>query len=185
MLEDDSGICPFTDRIPDRLAERARAFRPLAVGLRVSGVRHHTPVVEHAAIDHADGAVLYAERSLALVGDDGDGASAFRTCDLERHAAKPARASPDEDDVLWLDHVRFPSHQHPIGGRSAKQEASRLFPREPPRFRNALVALRPGKLTVAAVVRLISPDACALSTHRITAGKDPRIIGLPPAAVND
>src|SRR5215831_7802500 len=102
MLEDDSRICPFTDRIPDRLAERARTFRPLAVRLRVPGVRHHTPMVEQAPIDHADGAVLHAERPLALVRDDCDGAPAFRTCDLERHAAEPARASPDEDDVLGL-----------------------------------------------------------------------------------
>src|SRR5690242_17281371 len=110
VLEYDARTCPFTDRIPDRLAERTRAFRPLAVGLRVSGIGHHAPVVEQATIDDTNSAVLHAERSLALVGHDGDSAPAFRPCDLERHAAKAARASPDEDDIVWLDYVRFPSH---------------------------------------------------------------------------
>jgi RNA polymerase primary sigma factor len=52
-------------------------------------------VVELAAVDHADGAMLHAERSLAFVGHDRDGATAFRTRDLERQAAKAARATAD------------------------------------------------------------------------------------------
>src|SRR5262249_40058341 len=53
------------------------------------------------------------------------------------------------------------------------------------RLGQALVRLRAGELAVAAVVRLVSPDARALGQHRILAGEDPWIIRPPPSAVDD
>src|SRR5213593_5031188 len=46
VLEDDLRADPLAQAVPDRLAERARALRPLAVGLRVLRAGHRTPVRE-------------------------------------------------------------------------------------------------------------------------------------------
>src|SRR5262249_21637349 len=72
-----------------------------------------------------------------------------------------------------------------VRGGGAEEEAARGFPREPSRLRDALMPLGPGELTIAAVVGLIAPDACALRQHGILAREHPRIIGPPPAAVDD
>src|SRR3989442_10198863 len=94
MLEDDLRAHAIAERVPDGLAEAARSFGPLAVGLGVTGVRHLSPVGERRAIDHAGGAVVHAELALVVVRHHGDRATADRARDLERHAAEAARRAP-------------------------------------------------------------------------------------------
>ena len=60
MLEHDARVLLFAEHIPDCLPERARALCPLAVRFHVLRVRHHAPVIELTAIDHANRAVLLA-----------------------------------------------------------------------------------------------------------------------------
>jgi hypothetical protein len=112
---------------------------------------------------------------------DGHGTSAFGARDLERHASQATSATPYQHDVIGLDHVRRPAHEHAIRGGSAEQEASGLFPRQTRGFGNALMALSAGELTVAPVVCLVAPDPRALGEHWIAAGTHPRIVGLPPS----
>src|SRR4029453_3662308 len=163
MLEDDARADSLAQTVPDRLAERARALRPLAVGLPVRRVRHPAPVAELVTVDHRCRAVLLAELPLGVVRDDGDRTATDGARDLERHAAEAARRAPDEDDVARLDDVGRPAHEHPVGGRGAQQEAAGFFPGEPLRLRHALMALAAGELGEASVVGLIAPDARALS----------------------
>src|SRR5205814_5633461 len=92
---------------------------------------------------------------------------------------------PHEHDVALLDRVRIPAHQHAIRGRAAEEEAAGLFPAEPRGLRHALMRLRARELAVAAVVRLVAPDARRLREHRVLAALHPRIVGLPPAGVDD
>src|SRR5262249_24352772 len=68
---------------------------------------------------------------------------------------------------------------------AAEQEASGLFPRETRGLRHALVRLRACELAVAAVVRLVAPDARRLREHRILAALHPWIVRPPPARVHD
>src|SRR5438874_1682345 len=112
MLEDDPRAGAFAEHIPDGFSKRPRAFRPLTVRLRVLGIGHHAPMRELTAIDDADGPMLHAELALAVIRDNGNGAATHRARDLERHAAESARRTPDQHDVVGLDDVRWPSHQH-------------------------------------------------------------------------
>ena len=165
-----------------------KARAPLAhspYALRVLGVGHRAPVLEVVAVDDPGRAVLDAELALGLVGHDGDGAAALGARDVERHAAEAARRAPDEDDVARLDGMRRPPHQHPVRRRGAEQEAPRLLPGEALGLGQALVRLGAGELAVAAIVRLVAPDARALRQHRILAREHPGIVGAPPATVDD
>ncbi len=49
----------------------------------------------------------------------------------------------------------------------------------------ALVRLRTGELAVAAVVGLVAPDTGRRRQHGVFASEHPRIVRLPPAAVDD
>ena len=109
----------------------------------------------------------------------------LRADDLEREAAEAAGGAPDQHHVALLDRVRLPAHQHAVGGGGAEQEAARRLPRETLRLGDALVRLGAGELAVAAVVRLVAPDAGGLGEHRILAGQHPRVVGSPPPAVHD
>ena len=183
MLKDDSRARAVADRLPDRLAEGARALCP-STPLRAGRIGHRTPMVEFVTIDHADRATIETKLPFVFVGYDGDGASALGADDLQRHATKPAGRAPDEHDIVLANHVGRPAHQHAIGGRRAQHIARRFLPGEVLGFREALVRLRPRELAVAAVVRLIAPDAGARRQHLVFAGKNPRVVRLPPAAVN-
>src|SRR6266853_4044135 len=162
MLEDDAWACLLAERVPDGLAEGAGALGPVAIGLGVLGVGHGSPVVELRAIDDAGGAVLHAELTLGLVGDDGDRASALGPRDLERHAPEPSRRAPDEHHIAALYRVRRPAHQHPVRSRRAEKKAAGGLPGQALRLGDALVRLGPRELAVAAVVGLVAPDARAL-----------------------
>src|SRR5262245_47209382 len=116
MFEYDARADPLAERVPDRLAERACAFGPLAVGLPIPGIRHRSPVRELVAIDDTNRSVSQAELTLGLVRDHCDGPAALRACDFERRAAKTAGRAPDENGIARLDDIRRPSHQHPIRG---------------------------------------------------------------------
>src|SRR5262249_8872009 len=105
--------------------------------------------------------------------------------DLERHAAEATRGAPHQHHVAALHGVGRPAHQHPVRGGGAEEEAARGLPGESFGLGDALMPLGTGELTVAAVVGLIAPDACALGAHGILAGTPPRTIGPPPAAVDD
>src|SRR6185436_15527536 len=50
MLEHDLRARLLAERVPDRLAERARALGPFAVRLGVGRVRHLAPVLEIVAV---------------------------------------------------------------------------------------------------------------------------------------
>src|SRR5207247_1806675 len=125
------------------------------------------------------------ELPLRRVGDDRDRPAAGGACDLERQTPEPARRSPDEDDVAALDDMGRPAREHPVGRGRAEEEAARFLPGQPFRLRHALMSLSAGELAVAAVVGLVPPDARRLGEHRVTARAHPRVVGPPPAAVDD
>ena len=81
VLEHDRRVLLLAERLPERRAERARALEPLRVLDVVRPARQLAPVIELAAIDHADRAELLAELVLAVARDDRD-----------RAARPPARA---------------------------------------------------------------------------------------------
>src|SRR5439155_10584653 len=157
VLEDDPRTHALAQRVPERLAERTGAFRPLAVDTGVLRVGQGAPVRELTAVDDARGAVIDTEFPLRLIGDDRDRPAADGARDLERHAPEPAGRSPDEHDVAALDDMGRPAHEHPVRRGPAEEEAARGLPGQPLRLRNALMGLAAGKLTVAAVVGLIAP----------------------------
>src|SRR5439155_1442208 len=169
VLEDDPRTYALAQRVPERLAERTGAFRPLAVGTGVLGIGQGTPVRELAAVDDARGAVIDAELPLRLVGDDRDRPAADGARDLERHAPEPAGRSPDQNHIPALDDVGRPAHEHPVRRGSAEEEAARRLPGQPLRLRNTLMGLAAGKLAVAAIVGLIAPDARRFGEHRVPA----------------
>src|SRR4030095_2947343 len=105
MLADDLWADSLAQAVPDRLAERARALRPLAVRFRVLRAGHGTPVGELVPIDDRDGPMLLAELALGVIGADATRAAADGARDLEGHAAEAAGRAPYEDDVAGLDHV--------------------------------------------------------------------------------
>src|SRR4029450_3549961 len=185
VLEHELRAHALAESVPDRLAERPRALGPFAVGLRVLGARHGTPVRELTPVDDRRRAVLLAKLALGVVGDDRDRAPADGARDLERHAAEPAGGAPHQDDVAGLDDMGRPAHEHAVRGGGAEQVASRLFPGEPLRLGHALVSLAARELAEASVVGLVAPDARALGEHWILARAHPGIVGTPPAAVHD
>jgi len=142
-------------------------------------------VRELAAVDDARGAVIDAELPLRLVGDDRDRPAADGARDLERHAPEPAGRSPDQNHIPALDDVGRPAHEHPVRRGSAEEEAARRLPGQALRLRNTLMGLAAGKLAVAAIVGLIAPDARRFGEHRVPARAHPRVVGSPPAAVDD
>ena len=75
--------------------------------------------------------------------------------------------------------------QHAIRGRADEHVRGRFFPRQPRRLGHALVVLHLGVLREAAPVRFVAPDPLRRREHRIFAGDDMRIVGLPHAAVHD
>src|SRR5439155_1042310 len=175
MLENDPGTDALAQRVPHRLAERAGAFRPLAVGAGVLRVGQGTPVRELAAVDDPRGAVVEAELPLRLIGNDRHRSAAECAGDLERHAPEATRRSPHEHDVAALHDVGRPAHEHAVRRGGAEEEAARFLPGQPLRLRNALMGLAAGELAVAAVVGLIPPDASALRDHRVLARAHPCI----------
>src|SRR3546814_15998327 len=51
MHEDDARVAALAEHVPQRLAEGARALRPLGELRLVGPVRQHAPVVEVSAVD--------------------------------------------------------------------------------------------------------------------------------------
>jgi len=47
------------------------------------------------------------------------------------------------------------------------------------------VRLDPRKLAESSVVGVVAPDLCARRNHRVLAGLDPGVIGIPDAGVDD
>ncbi len=80
--------------------------------------------------------------------------------------------------------MRWPAHQHTVGGGGAKHVTGRFFPGQVLGLGLALVRLRAGELTVAAVVGLVAPYPRRRREHRVLAGEHPRIVRFPPAAVD-
>ena len=173
------GLLRDPDHLPDRRAEGARALEPLAVRLVVLPVRHHAPVVELLAVDGALGAELDAEVVLLLAEMTATGIAAARRRDLDRLAAEPAGAAPDQHDVVLLDLVRRPAHQHAVGGRADQHVGRRGLPRQVLRLRQALVRLHARELREAAPVGLVAPDAEARAVHRVAARLHDRVVRVP------
>ena len=184
MVEDDGRAHPLAGSFPNRFAEGSRSFRPGAV-LWCVGIGHHPPVVEVLAIDDADGTEALAEVDLVVAGDDGDRAAADRGGDLDPHRAKAPGTAPDQHDVIRLDNVRRPSHQHAVSGRGTEHVAARLLPSKVFGLGLTLVRLRLGELAEATVVGLVAPDLGALGQHRVASGQHPWILRVPPATMDD
>src|SRR4051812_12492391 len=146
MLEHDRRALLLAERFPECSAECTRALEPLRVLDVIGPARELAPVIELAAIDHADGAELLAELVLAVARDDGNGPRACCFTDLDRHRAEAASTAPDEDGLAGTHNVRRPAMEHAIRRRTDEHVRGRLFPRQVRRLRQALVVLNFGEL---------------------------------------
>src|SRR5439155_1343552 len=96
MLEHDRGIAALADGVPQRLAKPPRFRHPLLLPRRVIPVRRHAPVLVIAPVDPADRAKLHAVLASIHARDDRDRNASTNAHELDRLAAEPARATPDQ-----------------------------------------------------------------------------------------
>ena len=75
--------------------------------------------------------------------------------------------------------------QHAIGGRADEHVGRGGFPGQVLGLGQALMRLHLGELREAAPVGFVAPDLLAVAQHRIFAGENVRIVGVPHAAVNN
>src|SRR5581483_4735076 len=183
-FEDDPWAAPFTDYIPDGLAERPRLRDPCRERSIILPVGKHLPVLEILAVDAALGAELLAELDFAIVADDADRDAALRLHDLNRHRTESARCAPDEHDVAFADGVRRPSHQHPVCGGTDERGSGGFLPGQMLRLGHALMRLDLGELREASPVGLVAPDLERGVVHGVVAVAHGRTIPVPYAAVD-
>src|SRR5262245_31426339 len=126
MLKDDIDVA-FSGNFPDRLAEAARLFRPLAELRRVYR-RHLSPTLVILAVDHAFGAEVENVLDLRFIRDDADGVGAGRGNKLDAEHPEAAGGAPYQNVVTGLERVRGMPEQHSICGRKRERVAGRLFP---------------------------------------------------------
>src|SRR5512139_3534894 len=119
MLEDDIDIA-FTGNFPDRLAEAARFFRPLAEFWRVNRW-HLSPALEIFAVDDALGPEVENVFNLRLDGDNPDCVGAGRSNKLNTEHTEATGGAPYQNVVAGLERVRGMPEQHPIRGRKRKR----------------------------------------------------------------
>jgi hypothetical protein len=184
VLEHDRRALLLAERVPERLAEIARALEPQPVLELVAPARQLAPVAELAAIDDADRAELLAVLDLVVARHHRDRAAAGGLDDLDRHRAEAAGAAPHQHRIAGVDDVGRPAVQHPVGGRADQHVRRGLLPGQVRRLGQALVVLHLGVLREAAPVGLVAPDDLRRREHRVLAG-DPRIVAVPHAAVDD
>jgi hypothetical protein len=142
-------------------------------------------VVEVVAVDAALGAELHAVVELVLARHHGDRHAASGLDDLDGHRAQPARATPDEDDVVLLDGVLAPAVQHaPRCGRDEGVGRGGL-PGHVLGLGHALLGLDLGELGEAAPVGLVAPDPEGRGVHRVAAALTDGQVRGPLAAVHD
>src|SRR5512144_584533 len=100
MLEDDIDIA-FSGNFPDRLAEAARFFRPLAEFRRINRW-HLSPTLEIFAVDDALGAEVENVFDLRLVRNNPDGVGAGRSNKLDTEHAETTGGAPYQNVVARL-----------------------------------------------------------------------------------